>query len=114
MLRKSQKPIILVVNKVDDFQKFNNDVYEFYNLGIGDVVPISSVNRLYFGDMLDKVVEHFEESDEEEISDKPKIAIVGKPNVGKSSLINKLAKEDRLIVSILPNHKRCNRYLRRV
>lgn len=99
MLRKSQKPIILVVNKVDDFQKFNNDVYEFYNLGIGDVVPISSVNRLGLGDMLDKVVEHLEESDEEEISDKPKIAIVGKPNVGKSSLINKLAKEDRLIVS---------------
>ena len=101
MLRKSRKPVLLVVNKVDDFNKFLMDTYEFYNLGIGDPIPISAANRLGIGDMLDKVVEHFDEDklvDEEE-DDRPKIAIIGKPNVGKSSLINKLIGENRVIVS---------------
>lgn len=101
MLRKSSKPVLLVVNKVDDFNKFNNDVYEFYNLGIGDPIPISSANRLGIGDMLDEVVSKFKSihtSDDEE-DERPKIAIIGKPNVGKSSMINKLLGKDRLIVS---------------
>lgn len=101
MLRKSRKPVLLVVNKVDDFHKFMLDTYEFYNLGIGDPIPISAANRLGIGDMLDKVIEHFddEKMEEEEEDDRPKIAIVGKPNVGKSSLINKLIGENRVIVS---------------
>lgn len=100
MLRRSKKPILLVVNKVDDFQKPNNEIYEFYNLGIGDPLPISAANRLGIGDLLDKVVENFDlDMLEEEENDKPKIAIIGKPNVGKSSLINRLIGNDRLIVS---------------
>ena len=100
MLRKSRKPILLVVNKVDDFNKFMPDVYEFYNLGIGEPHPISSVNRLGIGDLLDDVIEKIDVSgmDQEE-DERPKIAIVGKPNVGKSSIINKLLGENRLIVS---------------
>ena len=100
MLRRSAKPVILVVNKVDNFDKFMPDVYEFYNLGIGDPVPISAASRLGLGDMLDKVAAHFPEgSGEEEEDDRPRIAIVGKPNVGKSSIINKLLGENRVIVS---------------
>ncbi len=100
MLRRSHKPVILVVNKVDSFDKMMADVYEFYNLGIGDPHPISSVNRMGIGDMLDEVISYFPEgSDEEEEDDRIKVAIVGKPNVGKSSLINKLLGENRLIVS---------------
>ena len=100
MLRRSHKPVVLVVNKVDSFQKYMADVYEFYNLGIGDPYPISAANRMGIGDMLDKVVSYFDtdQLDEEE-DDRPRIAIVGKPNVGKSSLINKLLGEKRLIVS---------------
>lgn len=100
MLRRSQKPVILVVNKVDNFNKMMADVYEFYNLGIGDPVPISASQRSGIGDMLDKVVEHFKSLNlEEEEDDRPKVAIVGKPNVGKSSIINKLTGESRVIVS---------------
>ena len=100
MLRRSQKPVVLVVNKVDNFDKYMADVYEFYNLGIGDPHPISAINRLGLGDMLEEVASYFSEYDEnEEEDERPKVAIVGKPNVGKSSLINKLLGENRLIVS---------------
>ncbi len=101
MLRRSHKPVVLVVNKVDSFEKYMADVYEFYNLGIGDPHPISSVNRLGIGDMLDEVTSHFnrEAMADEEEDERVRVAIVGKPNVGKSSIINKLLGENRLIVS---------------
>ena len=100
MLRRSGKPVVLVVNKVDNFNKMMPDVYEFYNLGIGDPVPVSSVGKLGIGDMLDEVVKHFPESAaEDEEDERPRIAIVGKPNVGKSSIINKIVGESRVIVS---------------
>ncbi len=100
MLRRSHKPVVLVVNKVDNFDKFMPDVYEFYNLGIGDPHPISAASKLGIGDMLDEVIKHFPKgSGEAEEDDRPKIAIVGKPNVGKSSIINKLLGENRVIVS---------------
>ncbi len=100
MLRRSHKPVVLVVNKVDSFEKFQADVYEFYNLGIGEPYPISASEKTGLGDMLDEVVKYFPDSAKEEVEDeRPKVAIVGKPNVGKSSLINKLAQEDRVIVS---------------
>ena len=100
MLRRSHKPVVLVVNKVDSFDKFMPDVYEFYNLGLGDPFPISAASQLGLGDMLDEVVSHFtEEMKESEEDERPKIAIIGKPNVGKSSIINKLLGEDRVIVS---------------
>ena len=100
MLRRSAKPVVLVVNKVDNFEKFMPDVYEFYNLGIGDPMPVSSASRLGIGDMLDEVVKYFPEGmKEEEDDDRPRVAIVGKPNVGKSSIVNKLLGEQRVIVS---------------
>ena len=100
MLRRSGKPVILVVNKVDNFEKYMPDVYEFYNLGIGDPVPVSAASRLGIGDLLDQVMEHFpEHGAEEEEDDRPRVAIVGKPNVGKSSIINRLLGENRVIVS---------------
>ena len=100
MLRRSHKPVILVVNKVDSFEKMMPDVYEFYNLGIGEPFPISAVNKLGFGEVLDEVVSHFPEgSDTDEEDDRPKVAIIGKPNVGKSSIINKLVGKNRVIVS---------------
>ena len=100
MLRRSGKPVVLVVNKVDNFDKYMPDVYEFYNLGIGDPVPVSAASRLGLGDMLDIVSGHFPEgSAQEEKDDRPRIAIVGKPNVGKSSIINRLLGENRVIVS---------------
>lgn len=100
MLRKSGKPIVLVVNKVDNFEKFMPDVYEFYNLGIGDPYPVSASSKLGIGDMLDAVLEHISpEKFGEEEDERPKIAVVGKPNAGKSSLVNKLIGENRVIVS---------------
>lgn len=100
MLRRSGKPVVLVVNKVDNFKKMQADVYEFYNLGIGDPIAISSAGRTGLGDMLDEVVKHFDEIDSDEYDeDIPKVAIVGKPNVGKSSIINKLSGNNRAIVS---------------
>ena len=100
MLRRSHKPVILVVNKVDNFNKMMADVYEFYNLGIGDPVPISASQRSGLGDMLDKVVSYFADLNlEQEEDDRPRIAIVGKPNVGKSSIINTITGESRVIVS---------------
>ena len=100
MLRKSHKPVVLAVNKVDDFGKYMADVYEFYNLGIGEPIPISAANRLGIGELLDEVIKFFPEGEVvEEDEDIPKVAIIGKPNVGKSSIINKLLGEDRLIVS---------------
>ena len=100
MLRRSGKPVVLVVNKVDSFEKFMADVYEFYNLGIGDPIPVSASSRLGIGDMLDEVTKHFPEgTGEEEEDDRPRIAIVGKPNVGKSSIVNKLLGKNRVIVS---------------
>lgn len=100
MLRRSKKPVLLVVNKVDSFERDLIDTYEFYNLGIGEPIPISANSKLGIGDMLDKVVEHFpEDCDAKEEDTRPRIAIIGKPNTGKSSLINRLTGEDRLIVS---------------
>lgn len=100
MLRRSGKPVVLVVNKVDSFEKFMNDTYEFYNLGLGDPYPVSAASMLGFGDMLDRVTElipNNAEADEEDT--RPKVAIVGKPNVGKSSIVNRLLGEERVIVS---------------
>ncbi len=100
MLRRSRKPVILCVNKVDDIRKFGNDVYEFYNLGIGEPYAVSAANRQGLGELLDAVVDLFpDRSAEEEEDERPKVAIVGKPNVGKSSIINKLIGSNRLIVS---------------
>ena len=100
MLKKSKKPIVLVCNKVDDFQKFQNDIYEFYKLGIGDPMPMSSVNARGIGDVLDKIFEYFPTKEiNVEDDEKIKVAVIGKPNVGKSSLINKILGENRNIVS---------------
>ena len=100
MLRKSKKPIVLCVNKVDNFEKFEPYVYEFYNLGIGDPHPVSANSKLGLGDMLEQVVAEFGDDEEEYIEeDIPRIAVIGKPNTGKSSIINKLLGTDRLIVS---------------
>lgn len=100
MLRRSGKPVVLVVNKVDNFEKYMPDVYEFYNLGIGDPHPVSAASKLGIGDMLDAVLEQIDMEKLEEAEDeRPKVAIVGKPNAGKSSLINNLLGENRVIVS---------------
>lgn len=101
MLRRSHRPVLLVVNKVDNFEKYMPDVYEFYNLGLGDPIPVSAQGKLGIGDMLDHVIEQFETParEEEEEDERPKIAVIGKPNAGKSSLINKILGEDRVIVS---------------
>ena len=100
MIRRSGKPVVLAVNKVDNFLKMQADVYEFYNLGVGEHHPVSASSKLGLGDLLDEVTAVLPaggEADEED--DTPKIAVVGKPNVGKSSLINKLLGDKRLIVS---------------
>ena len=106
MLRKSKKPIVLVVNKVDSVKEEDN-AWEFYNLGIGDPVTISASQGLGLGDMLDRVVEHFDkDAASEEDDEYVRIAMIGKPNVGKSSLINRLLGEERVIVSNVPGTTR--------
>jgi len=106
-LRKTKKPVVLVVNKVDGVGASNPEVYEFYSLGLGDPIAISAGQGLGLGDMLDEVVGFFADADgAEDEDDRVKVAIVGKPNVGKSSLINKILKEDRLIVSDIPGTTR--------
>lgn len=100
MLRRSGKPIVLVVNKVDNFDKYMNDVYEFYNLGMGDPFPVSATSKLGLGEMLDEVTSNFSNIETDDTEDeRPRIAVVGKPNAGKSSIINKLLGEERVIVS---------------
>jgi len=100
ILRKSQKEVVLAVNKVDSFEKQQADIYEFYNLGIGDPLPISAAGQQGIGDMLDAVVKHLNmEVFEAEEDERSRIAVIGKPNVGKSSIINKLLGENRVIVS---------------
>ncbi len=107
MLRKSQKPVILTVNKVDRVGDPPPEVYEFYNLGMGDMVVISSVHGLGMGDLLDAVFEHFpQETDSESDEEVIKVAVVGKPNAGKSSLINTILGEERVIVSNIPGTTR--------
>lgn len=100
MLRKSGKPVVLCVNAVDNYKKQSPYIYEFYELGIGDPIPISAANRQGIGDLLDVVTKYFDDIDkDEETPEMPRIAVVGKPNVGKSSIINKLLGENRVIVS---------------
>lgn len=99
LLRKSKKKIIVVCNKVDDFKKFEHDIYEFYNLGLGEPCPISAANCKGIGDLLDKIYDEIPKDEGDEDENRIKVAIIGKPNVGKSSLINKILGENRLIVS---------------
>ena len=100
MLKKSKKPIVLVCNKVDDFKKLENDTYEFFNLGLGKPYPISSAHAKGIGDVLDAIYEYLPENNgENEDEEYIKVAIIGKPNVGKSSLVNKILGENRSIVS---------------
>lgn len=107
MLRRTNKPIVLAVNKVDDMRKANLNVYEFYSLGLSEPMAISAGQALGLGDMLDEIVSHFpEDNGEGEEEDIIKIAIVGKPNVGKSSIINRILGEDRVIVSDIPGTTR--------
>ena len=106
ILRRSGKPVVLAVNKADNFEKFMPDVYEFYALGIGDPFPISSRSKLGIGDMLDKVISYFPRYEDEEEAEIPRIAIVGKPNVGKSSIINRLFGDSRVLVSDIPGTTR--------
>ena len=99
MLRKSKKPVILVCNKADNMSRDKNDIYEFYNLGMGDVYPVSAANALGIGDVLDAICEKLPEKSDDEDDERIKVAVIGKPNVGKSSLINKILGENRTIVS---------------
>ena len=107
LLRRTKKPVVLAVNKVDSVKRDTMDIYEFYELGIGDPLPVSAGQALGLGDMLDEMVKHFpENTGTDEDDDAIKVAIIGKPNVGKSSLINKILGEDRLIVSNIPGTTR--------
>ena len=100
MLRKSKKPVVLVCNKVDNVGKTPDDIYEFYNLGLGEPFPVSSTNALGIGDVLDEIYKYFQEQQENENdSEIINVAVIGKPNVGKSSLVNKILGENRVIVS---------------
>lgn len=107
MLRRSHKPVVLVVNKVDNPRKQELDIYEFYNLGLGQPFGISAANRLGLGEMLDEVTSYFDRDYlDDEDDDRPRVAIIGKPNVGKSSIINALSGEQRVIVSDIPGTTR--------
>ena len=107
MLKKSKKPIVLVCNKADNLEKYQNEVYEFYNLGIGEPHPISASNAIGIGDVLDEIYEHFPKQNEnEEDGLITKVALIGKPNVGKSSLVNRIIGENRSIVSDIPGTTR--------
>jgi GTP-binding protein len=107
MLRRSSKPVLVAVNKADHVGQMPADAYEFYNLGLGDIFPVSSVHRLGIGEILDAAYEHFPpEADTDEDSDLIKVAVIGKPNAGKSSLVNRLLGEDRTIVSDVPGTTR--------
>ena len=99
MLRRTGKPVILVVNKIDAPHRLSMDFYDFYELGLGEPIPVSAINMLNFGDVLDEVVKSFPKIDYDEDDETTKIAVIGKPNVGKSSLINCLLGENRVIVS---------------
>lgn len=99
MLKKSKKPIVLVCNKADNYGKTSDDIYEFYNLGLGDPHPVSSVNAIGIGDVLDAIYEELPKTEEVEDDETIKVAIIGKPNVGKSSLVNQILGENRVIVS---------------
>lgn len=100
ILKKANKPVILVCNKADNYGKTSDDIYEFYNLGLGEPYPLSATNAIGIGDILDAVYEHFPKQEENEEDDETiKVAIIGKPNVGKSSLVNKILGEERVIVS---------------
>ena len=100
ILKKANKPVILVCNKADNYGKTSDDIYEFYNLGLGEPFPLSATNAIGIGDILDEIYEHFPKQEEnEEDSETIKVAIIGKPNVGKSSLVNKILGEERVIVS---------------
>ncbi len=99
MLKKSKKPVVLVCNKADNYGKTSDDIYEFYNLGLGDPHPVSSVNAIGVGDVLDAIYEEFPETEKEDDDETIKVAIIGKPNVGKSSLVNQILGENRVIVS---------------
>ena len=107
MLKRSGKPIVLVCNKADNYDKDKEEIYEFYNLGLGDLHPISASNAIGIGDVLDALYEEFPEKDEnEEEKNIIKVALIGKPNVGKSSLVNKILGENRSIVSDIPGTTR--------
>lgn len=107
MLKKSKKPIVLVCNKADNLEKYQNEIYEFYNLGIGEPHPISAANAIGIGDVLDEIYEYFPKNDKNEDEGLiTKVALIGKPNVGKSSLINKIIGENRSIVSDIPGTTR--------
>lgn len=107
MLRKSNKPLVLVANKVDNVGDPPPEIYEFYNLAIGDVLSVSSIHGLGIGELLDAIYEYFPENDVEDYDDDViKVAVIGKPNAGKSSLVNKILGEDRLIVTNIPGTTR--------
>ena len=100
LLKKSKKPVILVCNKADNYNKVSDDIYEFYNLGLGTPYPLSATNAIGIGDILDAIYDEFPKDIEEDVDeDLIKVAIIGKPNVGKSSLVNKILGEERVIVS---------------
>lgn len=107
MLRKANKPVLLVVNKMD-YIEMRDHVYDFYQLGLGDPIPISSTNMMGLGDLLDEIVKHFpkEENDGEEENHILQLAVVGRPNVGKSSLVNRILGENRAMVSNIPGTTR--------